>query len=54
MGVALMLSTPNAPFMVKYADRMQDEFTPDCYACHSTVLAKSLAVEYPEEIQVRV
>lgn len=45
MGVAVLLSRSHEPFMELWKKEMAKEFDGEkCYACHSTVLARKLAV----------
>lgn len=50
---AVILATPNAPFLERMYQSYSRDFKPDeCYACHSVILTGMLAKQYPKEIHV--
>ena len=42
LGVAVMMSRPNDPFLKKWIAEIDRSFDPTCYACHSILLGSFL------------
>jgi hypothetical protein len=38
LGVAVMMSRPNDPFLKRWIAEIDRSFDPTCYACHSILL----------------
>jgi len=48
-----MAARKQSPWMKRFLKLMADEFDGDkCYSCHSTILGRRLAIDYPTQIRV--
>jgi hypothetical protein len=53
LGVAVMMSRKNSPWMKRFRKEMYKKFDGrNCYTCHSTMAAKDLGWRYPAELTV--
>ena len=53
LGVAVIMSRSGEKFLDLWQKHMEDDFNPEtCYACHSVVLSRKLALIYPQSLTV--